>query len=66
MGIFRKKSGTATTRNEGLRKGKSRSEAGFSAVDCMRSTGQVVLASRWANCFRSNGVRSFRIPVTTL
>ncbi|VVQ26470.1 hypothetical protein PS928_06632 [Pseudomonas fluorescens] len=32
----------------------------------MHTTGQVVLASRSANCFRSNGVRSFRIPVTTL
>lgn len=30
------------------------------------STGQVVLASRSANWLPSNGVRSFRIPVTTL
>ena len=48
MGIFRKKSGTATTRNEGLRKGKSRSEAGFSAVECMRSTGQDTVTWHWA------------------
>lgn len=66
-GSVRKRSEIGTKNKTGAPETANPSLGGILSRRCAcTSTGQVILASRSANWFPSDGVRSFRIPVTTL